>query len=207
MGGVLLPTGLRCELALTNLEDRAVDLMQDLQALSWLATAVTATATGIVAVISFRDSLKWRRANAADSLIKDMHANKNSLKAIEIFDWLYHGVGSAHNVKTYREVKTIIQKFNGNDGESISFTKDEIDVLRNIDWFFYYIDRIEQNVRNKFFYFDHVKWIYLPYFLKLKDDITVFDLFSRKRHYLLAPSFWRRFMTEEFWMNDTHRRL
>jgi hypothetical protein len=184
---------------------QAMNFMQDLQALSWLATAVTATATGIVAVFTFRDSLRWKRANAADSLIEAMHTNPDSSKGIMIFDWLYDGVNALHGIKTYGEVRDVLLKFNGEGGDGEFLTKQEIEVLRNIDWFFYYIDRMEQNVRNKFFDFDHVKWIFLPYYLKLKNDLGIFDLFAKKRHYVLAPFFWRRFMKEQFWINDTRR--
>jgi hypothetical protein len=183
-----------------------VDLMKDLQAFSLLTTAITATWAGCVAAVTFQDSVKWKRANAADSLIKEMQSNPNSSKGILIFDWLYHDIEALHKIRTYKEIINVVEKFTKNDGSAKKFTKEEIDLLRDIDWFFYYIDRIEQSIRNKFFYFNHVQWIFIPYYFKIKGDMEVFDSFSEKKGYFLAPLFWRRYAKEQFWLDDTGQR-
>jgi hypothetical protein len=77
-----------------------------------------------------------------------------------------------------------------------ALTAPEYDSLLAFDWFFYYIDRMEQNIRGKLFDFENVRFVFIPYYLRITQTPArkqKFDDFAKSRQYKLSRYFWERY--------------
>jgi hypothetical protein len=181
----------------------------DAQLLAWVATFVG----GIVTGFAFRDAtkqrsldLKWKKVDSANKLIAEIHNNKNAAAAIETLDWLHSRPSDKADVIDFGKVLQILTNASGfteSGNESHNYVRkldnQSYDILSGFDWLFYYIDRMEQNIRDGFFDFDHVKYIFIPYFEKMNIHGDIFDKFAESRRYVLAPKFWARYRAVRFW--------
>jgi hypothetical protein len=180
--------------------------IQDLQAASWFVAVVVGLVTACLAITNFRNSIKerrldllWKRANAANEFVHEVHLNKDSLGAIEILDWLYFGRGSSDSPAKeckfqYADILETLAKWDSQEHDD-----DEHQILKCFDWFMYYVDRMEQNIRDGLFSFDNVKYIFLPYYERINSNRDIFNNFASGRKYLLAPKFWERFGDSGTW--------
>ncbi len=180
-----------------------MNLPQEIQFFSWIAAAAGAIVTAVLAIINFRNSirerrldLRWKMANAARVFVQETHSDKRANDAISILDWLDMDRGAeteSEHVKRSELVRIM------NAPADHTFSHREHYVLQCFDWLFYYIDRMEQNIQDGLFPFDSVKYIFLSYYETVARDRGTFDKFAADRRYLLAPEFWKRFDTDDFW--------
>jgi hypothetical protein len=182
-------------------------ISDDIQVISWMAATIAALVTANLAIINFRNSIKerhldlrWKMANSAAVFVREMHSNQHSSDAVCILDWLHINKEPPNDAGTRGEHISLAQLIGimHAPGDRV-FNERERDVLECFDWFFYYIDRMEQNIRDGLFSFDSVKYIFLPYYEKVAANRAVFDEFALSRRYLLAPRFWKRFDNDQFW--------
>jgi hypothetical protein len=176
-------------------------LPQEIQIFSWIAAAFLAIVTAVLAIINFRGSirqrqldLRWRKAQAAIAFIHDMHGHELAAAAFFMFDWLDSKTQSPVEIQakgpllTYAELVGLVCS---SDEDVLNDSQHHI--LHCLDWLFYYVDRMEQNIRDGFFEFDNVKYIFLPYYEKISKHRNVFNKFSVKHRYLLVPDFLEAF--------------
>jgi hypothetical protein len=174
--------------------------MDNLQLISLIVATVVGIITAIIAIINFRKSiierkldLLWKKANAAKEFVGEIHENQFSGAAISMLDWFVIDKTDNYDKKRvteikYSEVLAAIPKIS-----SKSYDDKEHYILECFDWFFYFIDRAEQHINDGLFLFDNVKYVFFPYYKKIKKDMNLYELFMQERCYLLAPNFWKRF--------------
>jgi hypothetical protein len=182
-------------------------LSDEVQFFSWMAAGITALVTAGMAIVNFRYSIKerrldlrWKRANAATEFVQEMHSNCHTSGAISILDWLHlnkKSVGAIEGKVEHITRPELLRILSAPDDHP--FSQYERQVLLCFDWLFYYIDRMEQNIRDDLFSFDRVKYIFLPYYETISKDRGTFDKFAVDRRYLLARHFWRRFDGDDSW--------
>lgn len=178
-------------------------IMDEVQLISWIIAMIAGIITAIIAISSFRKSIRerkldllWKQANVAKEFIHEIHTNKYSGAAISMLDWFV--IDKADNFDTskiteieYEEVLVAIPKIIDR-----TYNDKEHYILDCFDWFFYYIDRSEQHIVDGLFLFDNVKYIFFPYFKKIYQNKELYETFMKERCYLLAPNFWKRFEKE-----------
>lgn len=178
-------------------------LTQDVQ----LVTIIAAIVTACMAIVNFRKSieerrldLRWKMANAATAFVHEMHLDKRTGDAISMLDWLHldkKPAGDAEEEPKHIKHADLMRILSLPDDHICS--PHEHYVLQCFDWLFYFIDRMEQNIRDGLFLFDNVKYIFLPYYEKISKDRSIFRAFTVKHRYLLADGFWTRFDDDDFW--------
>lgn len=189
--------------------------------------AFCATAFGLFAAVNgFNNNIKERKASRrleqakmARLVISEMHANKDASAAVMMMDWF--SVDISYLAKFDEKSKDKIGKVQFNDVLAMlkkvndanpkqtdsSFKLDDMEmvIVRCFDWFFYYIDRIEQYINDGMIQFDNVKHIFYPYHKKIyeyKENEEVFNAFMKKRDYELALQFWKRYKELESHSTD-----
>jgi hypothetical protein len=171
-----------------------------------IAAGLGAFATALLAIVSFsisiyerRRDLRWRKAQAARDFIHEMHRHPLTSEAFFFLDWCDaasppQGEANEKRCVRYDELVAIVGASRAPD-----LNETARHVLHCLDWLFYYIDRMEQNIRDGLFDFDSVKYCFLPYYEKISKNRGEFDKFSVEHRYLLAPTFWKRFDDNRFW--------
>jgi hypothetical protein len=170
-----------------------------IQALAWIGTVVAAAFAAFKAISEVRsnrlqraEELRWKQANAAREIIKDLHSNNWADNATAILDW---SEGKFHLT------------FEGNKRVEISYEKDVIpalskrqseysdldrDIVYCFDWFFYYINLIEHYIRIKLIEFKDVEDICRLYSKKIMRPDKLYETFMNTHSYTLAIDFWKR---------------
>lgn len=170
-----------------------------IQALAWIGTVIATVFAAFKAISEVRanrlqraEELRWKQANAAKEIIKDIHSNNRAGNAAAMLDW--------------SEGKCRLT-FEGNKSVEISYEKDVIPALRKplsecldldrdivycFDWFFYYINRIEHYIRTNLIEFEDVEDICRLYSKKIKRHEKVYERFMNTHSYTLAIEFWKR---------------
>jgi hypothetical protein len=169
---------------------------QEFEVFFWMVTGVGAVATAILAILNYRKDLRWRKAQAARDFIHEMHEHEVTKPAIYMLDWLNSRTHSMIETSSKAPCISRDDLFKVASGSDEPITDYDL-ALECLDWWFYYIDRMEQHIRDGFFKFEHVKYIFLPYyqkFFKHPEDRDVFERFSINQGYVLAPHFWERFI-------------
>jgi hypothetical protein len=172
-----------------------------IQVIFWTTSIVVAITTAIIALANFRKSilerkldLRWKQATAAKEFMAEIHTHKFSGAAISMLDWFEIGDDDNFDKKRitekikYEEVLAAMPKV---INETCSDREHYI--LECFDWFFYHIDRTEQHIADGLFLFENVKFIFFPYYKKIRKHKGVYENFMKKRYYFLAPDFWGRF--------------
>jgi hypothetical protein len=184
-------------------------IMDVAQLLSWIIAMIAAIVTAKVAISNLKKSIEerrvdilWKRANAANEFIHEMHENKQSAAAVSMLDWFRVDKLEIYQTNkisriSYTEILKAIEKFCDNNHSSKerdnNYSPNERYILECFDWFFSYIDRIEQHIKEGLFLYSHVKPIFFPYYLKISENRNVYNEFMKLRNYTLAIKFWERF--------------
>lgn len=160
------------------------NIFNDAQLAAWVFAALGAGVTAVLAIVTFRQSieqrkldLKWRKADLANDFISTLHENEDARHAIEVFDWMHArektNDGNEHDLK-YEKVLQVLERasrFVQFNGKAYTYLHEadltNYKLLCAFDWFFFYVDRMEQHITDGLFDFDNVKYIFLPYFEKL----------------------------------------
>ncbi|MGE0635795.1 MAG: hypothetical protein AB7G44_07265 [Bacteroidia bacterium] len=189
-----------------DLQEQFINLSLDKQvaAFSGIVAVLAGIITAIVALSNFRQSilqreaeLKWKQASIAKDLVKEIHDHPRSSNAILMLDWFTcHRIHDFSQKEAttidYKDVLETLPKVrNPNPGEK------ELYILDCFDWFFYYIDRLEQYIRDGLINFDNVRHIFFPYYEKITNNKNTYDAFMEARLYKLAPEFWARYHKEQ----------
>jgi len=155
---------------------------------------------GMFSNVRVRQSeLKLNQAKTAHDLIKEIHAHEKACKAIKMFDWFEIDVDEKDgktNCISYDEMIAHLKIFNQKQMNLKEMKPDVKEMMDCYDWFFYYIDRLEQGIYDKLIRFENVYYIFLPYYSKYADNPEhkeVYDQFIAHRGYTLVPHFWNRF--------------
>lgn len=171
--------------------------------------AFCATAFGLFAAVNgFNNNIKEKKASRrleqakmARQVIAEMHSNKDASAAVMMMDWFSTDISYLPGFD--EAAKEMIRKIDFNEVVVVlpkvreeNLSPKEMVILRCFDWFFYYIDRIEQHINDGMIRFDNVKYVFLPYYEKIKSNEAVFNAFMKNRDYLLAPQFWKRYEQE-----------
>lgn len=183
-------------------------VMDQVQLVSWIIAIIAGVITALIAINSFRESIRerqrdllWKQANVAKDFMNEVLTHEFSGKAILMLDWFsidktdYLDISKVTQIN-YEEVLEAIPKI-----ATRSFNKKEKDILDCFDWLFYYIDRTEQHIIDGLFRFDNVKYIFFPYYKKIYQHKSLYEDFMKDRCYFLAPNFLKRFETEEVFNN------
>ena len=178
-------------------------LMDKVQLVSWIIAMIAAITTALIAISSFRKSIRerkldllWKQANVAKDFMNEVLTHKYSGKAILMLDWF------TRDKTDYVDRSKIKQIDYAGVLEAIpkiatrTYNEKEKDILDCFDWLFYYIDRTEQHIIDGLFHFDNVKYIFYPYFKKIYEHRSLYESFMKDRCYFLAPNFLKRFETE-----------
>ena len=186
---------------------------------------LTAILGSAIALYNFFDNvrvhkseLRWKQANIAREIIREIHEHEKAKIAVLMMDWnvcfRLHPYREDANIEftvKYEEVLDILPDVARYDINNVAKDFDKEDkvyyILDCFDWFFYYIDRIEQNIRSGLILFENVKYVFLPYHLKIMNNKPVFDEFMKARCYLLAPEFWKRYSTNEFKQSNLNKNI
>lgn len=151
-----------------------------------------------------RDELRWKQANVARETVDAIHKHDNARPALTILDWVDMKILDQSEIVvtelnekkvtiTYATILNILPK---NFAEA---SEDDKTIIEQFDWLFYFIDRMEQNIVNKLFEFDDVKYVFLPYFAKITENKKITQTyidFMEKRFYYLALTFWKRYLND-----------
>lgn len=187
-------------------------LMDKVQLISWIIAMIAAITTALLAISSFRKSIRerkrdllWKQANVAKDFMNEVLSHKYSGKAILMLDWfIINTTDFVDTSKTtqikYQDVLEAIPKI-----ATKTYNETEKDILDCFDWLLYYIDRTEQYILDGLFLFDNVKYIYYPYYKIIYQQRSLYESFMKDRCYFLAPDFFKRFETEtvfEKYLND-----
>jgi len=173
------------------------------QVIYWEISGAVALVTAGIAIYNFGQSIKqrkaelrWKQASIAKDIVHEMHNKSHCACAISMLDWFSSKY--VHTVKNNIEIinkMMVIAALQKAKDENVSDV--EFYILESFDWFFYYIDRIEQYIREGLIQFEHVKHIFRPYYNKIKESKDIYNNFMRDRYYDLAPEFWKRYEKAE----------
>jgi hypothetical protein len=166
-------------------------------------TAVTGGAFALYGLFSGlrvrQSELKLNQAKTAHEFIKEIHAHEKASQAIKMFDWfeidMDEGNGKT-NCISYENMIEHLKKFNEKQENLKEMDKEVKEMMNCYDWFFYYLDRLEQGIYDKLIRFENVYYIFLPYYNKYAandEHREVYDRFIAHRGYTLVPHFWNRF--------------
>ncbi|MCX9011380.1 MAG: hypothetical protein OIN66_09690 [Candidatus Methanoperedens sp.] len=170
------------------------------QVLFWAVAVIGGVVAGFKAIYELHEStqqrvaeLRWKQANAARDILSEIHHHTLAANAVVMLDW-YEGM---HDYKIEEGNKVVISY---NDVIS-ALRKTQLDNLEEkdiyirdcLDWFFYFIDRIEHYIRTGFISFQDVDTVFEPYAKKIMNQIKIYDDFMASHDYELARKFWRRY--------------
>jgi hypothetical protein len=127
--------------------------------------------------------LRWKQASMAREILKEFHADKNAMDAIEMLDWgagqHAYGVGEQRDLQIAEEdVVEALKK----DRTRATGPKDEY-VWRCFDWLFFRIDRLEHHVGSDFLLFEDIVDVFRPYVAKIRTQR------ERYRHLLATQDY------------------
>ena len=169
---------------------------------------IAASITAGIEIRTFKKSiaerkldLLWRQANAAKEFVHEIHNHESSGAAILMLDWYVIKKVDKFDIKRiimikYEEVLAAIPKIAKKE-----YNDQEQYILDCFDWFFYYIDRAEQNILDGLFRFENIKFVFYPYYKKIALNRDLYELFTKERCYLLASKFWKRFEEDPTFKN------
>ena len=150
-----------------------------------------------------KTELRWKRAAVARDLLSEIHHGFYSSSAVQMFDWWdctrYYSVKhdgillvSDAGEKGMIEIRTddiraaLSRPANQQIGEKEIFIRD------CFDWFFYYVDRIDQYVLNGLVTIEDVAAVFNPYSKLVVRERELFESFMKQHEYHYAVHFFRR---------------
>jgi hypothetical protein len=153
----------------------------------------------VKALYDFRESLLWKRANAAREFLTEIHQHARASAAVMMMDWYE----SEHEYKlkpeddkpveiSYDDVLAALKKeqkdCRGSASERDRFIRD------CFDWFFYFVGRIERYMEIKLMKFEDVEPIFRPYARIINGEhAPIYQRFMRLHEYESALQFWERY--------------
>lgn len=178
-------------------------IMEDAQLIVWVVAFIAGLISAIIAIRTFQNSiderkadLAWRQANASRELVKELHENSNAIAAVSMLDWFSIDQPDNYDKSrmieiNYEEVLVALPKLCVKN-----FTDKEHYILQSFDWFFYYIDRMEQYIQDGLITFNNVKYIFWAYYKKINANEAIYYKFMDERNLVLAHKFWDRYKTD-----------
>lgn len=177
-----------------------------------ILTRLIALGTAIGAVIGYFISLKEKhserkskQAQSAKQLVDEIHDDEYAKAAVKMMDWFE--VIKAERAKDKGKVETNYELVLSalSKVKLKKHTPEEHEIMECFDWFFYFIDRIEQGVQEELICFENVKYIFWPYFKKIRKDKEIYYAFMEARNYILAQRFWDRYRNDREFSEKVHR--
>lgn len=140
--------------------------------------------------------LRWKKANVARELIKEIHADKRAMDAIEMLDW-----GSGRHEYSPEEggdvrvgEEDVVRALGKGRPQAVS-KKDEF-VWESFDWLFYYLDRLEHSIRTGLIDFEDVHDVFRHYADLIQARRQTYDRVITTQDYRLVAPFLDRFRSQ-----------
>jgi hypothetical protein len=138
--------------------------------------------------------LRWKQSNSARELLKEMFSSKFASDASTMFEWTGREFNILDEVKepiTFDDVREALRTYD------TFFNDKEIYIRDCVDSFLYYIEIIEQAIKNELIQFADVKFPMDYYVKTLKKNnlIDPLNSFIEQYDYDNAKSFFKRFVS------------
>jgi hypothetical protein len=176
-----------------------VDVKEILQDTIWIIAILGSCAAAFRAIYEMRQNriqrikeLKWKQADAARSILHEIHEHPLAQHASSLMDWTegkatYNVNGKPEEI-CYQDVLDALRL------PLARLTEPRQVFIRScMDWFFYYIDRIEHYIRIELIDFEGVGPVFRPYVRRIKNDFDAYNALLKAQEYDLAQAFLRRF--------------
>ncbi|HXH37624.1 MAG TPA: hypothetical protein VNN08_03275 [Thermoanaerobaculia bacterium] len=147
--------------------------------------------------------LRWKQAAVARDLLSEIHHGFYSSSAVQMFDWW-----CCTRCYTVKHDGIVLVPDAGENGLIEIATDDvraalsrpthqqigekEIFIRDCFDWFFYYVDRIDQYVLNGLVTIEDVAAVFNPYSKLVSGERALFEGFMKQHEYHYAVHFFRR---------------
>lgn len=191
----------------------ALPLSQDLSQVQFVGWCLTVIVGAIGAYKGIRElqmstearrtELRWKKAAVARDLLSEIHHGFYSSAAVQMFDWW--GCTRNYSVKrdgivlvTAAAEKGTIEIATDDIRAALSrpahqqISEKEIFIRDCFDWFFYYVDRIDQYVLNGLVTIEDVAAVFNPYSKLVVRERELFEAFMNQHEYHFAIHFFRR---------------
>jgi hypothetical protein len=142
--------------------------------------------------IQRHQDLRWKQANAARELLKEMLASKSATDATIMIDW----TGREFQMKDERKTTITFEEIqNALRIDNLLFTSKEAYIRDCADAFLFHIELIEQAIRNELIEFKDIKFPMEYYIsaMKKNDLYNAYYSFIKEYNYKNSERFFGRF--------------